>query len=625
MKNSLFIALTITTVYCVNAQFTDLWTTRYSGSNTSTDQINDMIVDHLGNVYVTGRSSEDFGDDATTIKYDKDGNELWRDSFNDTLSNSTDEGNKILLDESMNVYVIGYSYGFATHNQYLTIKYNNDGERQWVRLFNPPSSYGSSSKALYADFDTLGNLFVGGDYYNIDSNSNDVFIIKYNPNGDSLTSLNYAGNANGADRIHGLKTSEDGYPHLLVETTNASLNTDIFLVKLNADLGGFAWRKTIDGPANDNDVPLDIQFGDSNNVYVGGTMVNSSFNEDAILIKYSGANGDTLWTRIYNNDSNSNDRKVSIAVDASESIYVLGESQVMFSNYTYFLRKYSKEGSLIWNKIFNNIHFSGGGPPTSPQIAVDIEDNIFVAFKSDSSVNQGSDIHLEKIDGANGNSLWATDVNGIPNMMDPSDLANVIKTDANGALYVGGYAQGFSATKDYLTMKFCVKPLINFNFEINLDTVSFTDSSFFSSDYEWDFGDGGTSDETSPMHIYLDTGTYQVCLTLSNTCEEKSICKTVIVDSITEVPDDTTSFGAYEKQQIFISPNPATDKLKVETSYNSGSLIIGTNIYGQEVFLKRFAGNTEINIEALPKGIYTLTLTPTDSYLKSWSKQFIKR
>ena len=43
-------------------------------------------------------------------------------------------------------------------------------------------------------------------------------------------------------------------------------------------------------------------------------------------------------------------------------------------------------------------------------------------------------------------------------------------------------------------------------------TVDFTNTSFFSNSYYWDFGDGNTSTSTNPSHTYTSFGTYTVSL-----------------------------------------------------------------------------------------------------------------
>ncbi|MCK4661957.1 MAG: PKD domain-containing protein, partial [Bacteroidales bacterium] len=76
----------------------------------------------------------------------------------------------------------------------------------------------------------------------------------------------------------------------------------------------------------------------------------------------------------------------------------------------------------------------------------------------------------------------------------------------------------------------------NFNFlEINFMSYSFMENSNDSVsivNYEWDFGDGTTSTETNPVHIYNEEGTYNVVLTASSEeCGELTYADLVYVSS----------------------------------------------------------------------------------------------
>lgn len=78
----------------------------------------------------------------------------------------------------------------------------------------------------------------------------------------------------------------------------------------------------------------------------------------------------------------------------------------------------------------------------------------------------------------------------------------------------------------------CPAPQVNFGAAVNFLSVSFNDSSQvnFAQSYQWDFGDGSTDSVASPTHTYTSTGTYQVCLTIADTCATDSTCKTIIVN-----------------------------------------------------------------------------------------------
>ncbi|QDH78957.1 PKD domain-containing protein [Echinicola soli] len=52
----------------------------------------------------------------------------------------------------------------------------------------------------------------------------------------------------------------------------------------------------------------------------------------------------------------------------------------------------------------------------------------------------------------------------------------------------------------------------DYDFESEYLTVNFTNASENSVSYSWDFGDGNTSTEENPIHVYEDGGTYEVIL-----------------------------------------------------------------------------------------------------------------
>lgn len=60
--------------------------------------------------------------------------------------------------------------------------------------------------------------------------------------------------------------------------------------------------------------------------------------------------------------------------------------------------------------------------------------------------------------------------------------------------------------------------------------ITFTDTSI-STAYasQWDFGDGSSSTNQNPVHTYTSAGTYNICLTLTDSCRSKQICRSITV------------------------------------------------------------------------------------------------
>jgi PKD repeat protein len=76
-------------------------------------------------------------------------------------------------------------------------------------------------------------------------------------------------------------------------------------------------------------------------------------------------------------------------------------------------------------------------------------------------------------------------------------------------------------------------------------TSDFTNGSTAGPDatYSWDFGDGSTSTTMNPSHTYATDGTYNVCLTITDSCLTELSCQSVTVTSCTTPVADFTVAG----------------------------------------------------------------------------------
>ena len=84
------------------------------------DCAHDVAVDSEDNVIVTGYTTNETGNtNYYTIKYDKDGNEIWSKSYD---GGNNDEAYSVAVDSEDNIIVTGYSSDGSTYN-YYTIKY----------------------------------------------------------------------------------------------------------------------------------------------------------------------------------------------------------------------------------------------------------------------------------------------------------------------------------------------------------------------------------------------------------------------------------------------------------------------------------------------------------------------
>ena len=124
--------------------------------------------------------------------------------------------------------------------------------------------------------------------------------------------------------------------------------------------------------------------------------------------------------------------------------------------------------------------------------------------------------------------------------------------------------------------------------------------------WSWDFGDGNTSTERNPVHLYDSTGIYNVCLTVENTAGRDTVCQmvTYTVTSVENTVDAT-------HWQVF--PNPTTDLITFQydrISAESYQLEI-FNGMGQRLSQHFFYGNTQINLQHWPPDVYFYRISTT--------------
>ncbi len=356
-----------------NSEGQQQWVSRYNNSDANGNDVPTAIAfDNSGNVYVTGQS---YGNgtfsDIITIKYSSDGNELWNDRYNGEGSD-VDGGTAIALDNSGNVIVTGYSVGAITSEDYTTIKYNSSGARQWIAKYNKPTE-SDIDIATSVVLDNSGNVYVTG--YSVGNNTlEDIAVVKYDPSGNEMWVTRYNGNGNSYDIATGLAI--DANSNILVSgfTHSTTNEEDYVVIKLNAD-GAEQWIRTYNGTASSYDITAGIATDNLGNVFVSGFSYGGDSQENYTTIKY-GSDGALIWERSYNGTGDSYDIATAIKTDNSGNVYVTGYSLDDVTSEDYVTLKYNTNGDLIWTEKFNG---PANGGDIANSLAVDASNNVYVS------------------------------------------------------------------------------------------------------------------------------------------------------------------------------------------------------------------------------------------------------
>ena len=313
----------------------ELWVQRYNGpynkwGQKSQDSARAIAVDRAGNVYVTGSSSDAQGYlDYATIKYDRNGKQLWVKRFIGTLKGNDyadSEATAIALDSSANVYVTGRSARSGGDYVYVTIKYSKNGDELWVSKYKSP--YSGDAWASAVAVDSANNIYVTGESPG-SGDTNDLTTLKMDANGGQLWVKRYHGPQRDQSYAYLEPTcfiAVDGAGNVSVAgtTQRSGADCDYATIKYNTK-GRQLWVQEYDGPAAAEDRPSGISMDVAGNVYVTGASFSSNSDFDYATIKY-GPNGRRLWLKRYDGPGHSHDSARAIAVDGSGNAYITGGS-----------------------------------------------------------------------------------------------------------------------------------------------------------------------------------------------------------------------------------------------------------------------------------------------------------
>jgi hypothetical protein len=342
-----------------------LWAKSAGGNEYETGM--GVTTDRSENVYITGNfNSSTIIFDTITLtsngesdiflaKYNSDGDILWAENAGGT---SYETGYSVTTDASENVYVTGYFYSstltigsttLINNGEYdvLVIKCDLNGTFLWAK-----SAGGTDYESgISAATDASENVYVAGRFISssitfgtttlTNNGDNDIFLVKYNPDGNVLWAKSAGGNEYETSMGVATDISQNVYmtgwfngDSITFESSTIT-NTggsDIFLVKYDPT-GSVLWAKDAGGSSSDVGYGLAVDI--DKNVYVTGhftsttldfdtvsvTNTTTSIYDDMFLVKYD-STGNALWAKAAGGTDN--DWSFGVTLDASKNVYIAG-------------------------------------------------------------------------------------------------------------------------------------------------------------------------------------------------------------------------------------------------------------------------------------------------------------
>ncbi|MCZ2223528.1 MAG: PKD domain-containing protein [Chitinophagales bacterium] len=125
-------------------------------------------------------------------------------------------------------------------------------------------------------------------------------------------------------------------------------------------------------------------------------------------------------------------------------------------------------------------------------------------------------------------------------------------------------------------------PIANFFTQFDCDTPfqkRFIDESKGALTYEWDFGDGNTSTDKNPIHIYSALGMYNVSLIVTNgTCSDTTNKIVAVADLNASFIANDTAFCKYADVTFNVSNATSSTISNYFWNFNDGTFLSGNNL-----------------------------------------------
>jgi len=268
-----------------------VWARSYNGTGNGPDMATDIAVDSSGNVYVTGMSDthpttgEEYA--MVTIMYNTSGTQQWVEQY---MAHSNSRAYAIAVDSSGNVYVTGTSawghYPDPTTDDIITLKYipNTDPTPvgpAWVSNYDGPGAGDDNGLAIVVD--SSGSIYVTG--YSPGYGTNDDYVtIKYDSSGGELWVRRYDGPASGDDLAYDIALDSSGNVVVTGQSLGIAFN-DYATLKYDTD-GNLIWIMRYNGAANGHDEAHALAIDPSDNVIVTGRSVRTGKGFDYATVKY---------------------------------------------------------------------------------------------------------------------------------------------------------------------------------------------------------------------------------------------------------------------------------------------------------------------------------------------------
>ncbi|MGB2989941.1 MAG: dockerin type I repeat-containing protein [Candidatus Zixiibacteriota bacterium] len=334
-----------------------------------------------GGYIVTGITlSYDSGAQVYLIKTDSKGDTLWARTYGGA---GWDQGNSVRQTSDGGYIVAGWTDSFGLAIQVYLIKTDAYGDTIWTRTYGDTAWEYSIDVRQTADggYAVVGSRRIRPGIW-------DVYLIKTDSTGGLQWSKTYGGNRD--DRGSSVQQTPDGGYIIAGYCGYAGFSGYIVcLIKTDPE-GDTLWTRTYYPEGSLSSQVWDCVLTRDGGYILAGRSFNQAINSDVYLIK-TDAEGDTIWTRIYGGAPWEIGVAVRPTYDGGYIVAGISPDSASGRNDVWLIKTDSK-GDTLWTRIY------GGSGGDSPGDVLQASDGGYLVVGATSSYGAGSgDMYLLKI------------------------------------------------------------------------------------------------------------------------------------------------------------------------------------------------------------------------------------
>ncbi|MBE2255862.1 MAG: T9SS type A sorting domain-containing protein [Ignavibacteria bacterium] len=426
-----------------------------SGSN---DYARDVKLSQDGFLYTCGYSSDGISSFATISKNTQSGERIWVKTYRRS-TNGFDYYNKILIDNTNNIYVLGATWDSIKKQDISIHKYSSDGLLIWTKEFNGTSN--GNDEPIDFIFDDINNLILTGVFVNQNSK---IGIYKINSSGLVLWEYTYE---NSSPDNYFVKDIEKDYLGNIYIAAVKNSNVSGIILKLNSSGSLISTNSSTQFPGITKTGSYSIAIDSLNNIFLSSQGRNDNFQSNLNLIEKLNNNLEFQWGKLVNPYYPGNMVPFSIQFDKNRDLVALSIWQPIitenkdFSPMGIFISKFSIQGDSLWR-----ILIPSNGISDNPVLSLKIsnDNNYKLLFKRSYGVKSFNGITNIS---SSGDTTLITNI--YPEL---NGIAEALEIDNSGNYFIGAGLNKPSNGLDKFLIKYNQEGQLQWNDKYNSEGFS---------------------------------------------------------------------------------------------------------------------------------------------------------